>query len=67
MKSESNNTRVSIKTSVEVYFNNTVTAAGMGVRPTLEWRPAESDSITEGKILKAIRAALSDDPIAGSE
>lgn len=61
VKSEPKGSRVSITTSVEVYFNNSVVAAGMGSRPTLEWRPATSDSISEGKLLKAIENALTEE------
>lgn len=62
------NTRALINTTVEVYFDNSNVAIAMGhaiqgrtgniIR---EWRPAQSDSITEGNILKAIENTLARD------
>lgn len=61
-------TKVIINTTVEVYFDNTNVAIAVGhaiqgrtgniIR---EWRPAQSDSITEGKIIKAIEITLARD------
>src|SRR4030067_562194 len=56
VKTETGGTRVSIITTVEVYFDNTYITS----KPTKEWRPAESDSITERRILEIIENNLKD-------
>ena len=64
IKPEPEGTRVSINTTVEVYFDNTMAAialsplAGRRLDTIKEWRPAESDSITESKILGIIENNL---------
>jgi len=58
---ENNRTMVTIKSSVEVYFDNTLVNIGMGQpvsNSIREWRHALSDNITEGEVLSKIEKQL---------
>ncbi len=59
LKEETERTKISISTSVEVYFDNTVVAIVLRSSNYIkEWRPCLSDGIAESKILDAIRNKL---------